>query len=61
MDVPKGIGNGNAVSMFFMPCSNTRDIAFGGTKPARMTLAVFPLRRSALRANSNGTMSNPHG
>jgi hypothetical protein len=61
MDVPKGIGNGNAVSMFFSPCNKSRDNPFGGTKPARITSAAFALRTRVLRASSKGTIDNPQG
>ena len=60
MDVPEGIENGKAVSMFFIPCSNSREISFGGTKPARMAPAVFAPRSMTLRASSNGTIDSPH-
>jgi len=60
MDVPKGIENGMAVSIFFIPCSNSREISFGGTNPARMAPGVFAPRSMTLRASSNGTIDNPH-
>ena len=43
--MPNGIGNGNAISLFSMPCSKHRDSPFGGTKPVRIMSAVFVLRR----------------
>ena len=46
--------------MFFIPCSNSREILFGGTNLARMAPAVFAPRSMTLRANSNGTIDNPH-
>jgi hypothetical protein len=61
MDVPKGIRNGNAVSRFFMPCSSSRDAAFGGTKPIRIASLRFALYKRTLRTNSKGVMSIPHG
>jgi len=58
--VPKGIENGKADSMFFIPCSRSRDIPFGGTKPVRIVAAVFALRSTTLRTSSRGTIDNPH-
>jgi hypothetical protein len=61
MDVPNGIRNGNAVSRFFMPWSSSRDAPFGGTKPVRIVSLRFALHNRALRMNSKGIMSIPHG
>src|SRR4030095_11698926 len=63
MDVPKGIGNGNAVSMSFNPCINSRAIPFGGIKPRRSiasAVSIFAPRRSTLRAIRNGTIRKAH-